>query len=116
MVHQHHHQPLTIPPALVAHITQLESFFADLQNRSVAAREFPTLIEASKMKIRQIVDCAEESLGCFDPGYAAIIRAEIVKHCATWEADLTALFARAWSDLERKSAGGERRHLLLARR
>ena len=58
------------------------------------------------MKIRQIVDCAEESLGCFDPRTAAMVRAELVRHCAAWEADLTALFARAWSNLERKRAAG----------
>jgi hypothetical protein len=95
----------TVPPELESRITQLESFFADLQNRSVAAKEFPTLIEASKMKIRQIVDCAEEAFGCFDPKYAAVVRAELLKHCAAWEADLTALFAQAWSDLECKRAG-----------
>jgi hypothetical protein len=102
MMEQQDHQRRAIPPKLEARITEFESFFADLQNRSVAAREFPTLIEASKIKIRQLLDCAEEALGCIDPKYAAMVRAELVTHFATWEADLIAMFAQAWSDLEGK--------------
>jgi hypothetical protein len=106
---QQHHQRHAIPPELEARITEIESFFSAFQNRSIAANEFPTLIETGKTKIRQLLDCAEESFGCFDPIYAAMVRTELVKHCAAWEADLTTLFAQAWSDLEHKcvcSSGG----------